>query len=99
MKNRKQKPFQPKKIVHNLDETANNHFSISTTKQFSGHTKVSTNCTINSSVPAHLIANKKMKGKKINSPAYRQNPVELKKGQLSSKSNRKWKVLDIPLNV
>ena len=99
MKNRKQKPVQSKKQTHNLDETGNNHFSITNVKQSSGHTKVSTNCTIHSSVPAHLNIEKKMKGKKIVISAVKQNSGDNKKGQLSSKSNRKWKLLEIPLNA
>lgn len=80
MKNRKQKQVQSKKPTHNLDETNTNQFSSSNAKQLSGHTKVSTNCTIHSSVLTHLNTEKKMKGKKVIPFAVKQNLGDNKKG-------------------
>jgi hypothetical protein len=48
MKNRKQKLSQPKKILINAYESSNISNIKSTSKHVSGHTKISTNCTINS---------------------------------------------------
>ncbi len=98
MKNRKQKVVQPKKILVLQEETNINPSSGFNYKQTSGHTKMSTNCTIHSSVGPHPTIQKSQKNKKNSHSASKDNTSQPLR-EHSAKSNIKLKCLNMGLGV
>jgi len=64
MKSRKQKQSQPKKVTLLSEEHAPTHIISTGYKHISGHTKISTNCTIHSIAATHTGNDRKPKTKK-----------------------------------
>jgi len=64
MKNRKQKQSQPKKVILHSEEHTHTNIINPGCKQVSGHTKISTNCTIHSTTATHTGIDRKQKNKK-----------------------------------
>lgn len=98
MKNRRQKAVQPKRVNLSNEEQVPGEFSSSIPKNTSTHTKISTNCTIHSTLAVHPNSHKRSRNKKIDKSVTKENVSECYQGHSNSKSGRKSKKYELLLD-
>lgn len=97
MRGRKQKQSAPKKVTITSGEGFSSHFAYNNAKQVSGHTKISTNCTIHSSATGQAAIDRKHKNKKNGVLLGKQDTSEAARPLPTSKSTKKLRLLELPL--
>lgn len=99
MKNRRQRQIGSKRPQNILEEVQHGEMSTSNCKNASSHTKISTNCTIPSTVGLHPTPEKRTRNRKNGKSSTKENPSEGPSLHQHSKSGRKVKKYDVPLNL
>jgi len=99
MKNRKQKQIPPKRHHNVLEEMQHSEVSTNNGKNPSSHTKISTNCTIHSTVGLHPTPEKRTRSRKNGKSSTKENTSEAPSIPLRSKSGQKVKKYDLPLDI